>query len=210
MREPILEPGEKLMSDDIDSSENMAEESSAEEVLGEEEVVIDVEVAADDAADDAAENGVADAAWRDVLAQVDGLAEAAGRWTRAAVDDPQNRQRAKELRDHIEQMARSVGDTIDGAVSDATASDVGQSFKDAAGKTGVAFKTAGAAFANEVAPRMASAFRGAADQMNGAAAKMERPSPPPPPPGDTPGEAEATDATVNEESADASQDNSPE
>ncbi len=149
-------------------------------------------------AEETATERVADAAWHDVIAQLDGLAEAAGRWTRAAVDDPENRQRAKELRDHIEQMANDVGDTIDGAISDAKAADVGQSFKDAAGKTGDAFKTAGAAFTNEVAPRMATAFRRAAEGMNRAAEKMERTPPPPPPPTDGQGEAEATDAVADD------------
>jgi hypothetical protein len=184
----------------MNEEDTMPAEDASEETAAE-----DVAVETTEAEDSGAEAGetteterVADAAWRDVIDQLDGLAEAAGRWTRAAVDDPENRQRAKELRDHIEKMAGEVGDTIDDAVSDAKAADAGQAFKDAATKTGDAFKTAGAAFTNEVAPRMASAFRGAAEGMNRAAEKMERPSPPPPPPGDAPGEAETTDATENE------------
>ena len=164
---------------------------------------------AGEAAEETGTERVADAAWRDVIAQLDGLAEAAGRWTRAAVDDPENRERARELRDHIEQMAADVGDTIDGAVNDARASDVGQSFKDAASKTGEAFKTAGAAFTNEVAPRMASAFRGAAEGMNRAAEKMERTSPPPPPSAEET-EVETVKVVVNEEPPATSADDSPE
>lgn len=198
-RNQPLEPWGRLMTD-----ENTMGEEVVEETVAEEATAPDAGAPSDDAqGDQTATERVSDAAWKDVLAQLDGLAEAAGRWTRAAVDDPENRERARELRDHIEQMANNVGDTIDGAVSDAKATDVGDAFKDAAVKTGDAFKTVGAAFTNEVAPKMATAFRSAAEGMNRAAERMERPSPPPPPPSDMQGEVEVTDATVSEDSSQA-------
>jgi len=115
----------------------------------------------------------ATSAWSDVLEQLDALGDAIGRWTTAAVNDPDNRERAQELKEHVERMARKAGDAIDGASESAGKSDVGQAFKDAAGKTGEAFKTAGTRFTEEVAPKMASAFRGAADKLHQAAERME-------------------------------------
>lgn len=112
-------------------------------------------------------------AWSDVLEQLDALGDAIGRWTTAAVNDPDNRERAQELKEHVERMARKAGDAIDGASESAGKSDVGQAFKDAAGKTGEAFKIAGTRFTEEVAPKMASAFRGAADKLHQAAERME-------------------------------------
>ena len=112
-------------------------------------------------------------AWSDVLEQLDALGDAIGRWTTAAVNDPDNRERAQELKEHVERMARKAGDAIDGASESASKSDVGQAFKDAAGKTGEAFKVAGTRFTEEVAPKMASAFRGAADKLHQAAERME-------------------------------------
>ena len=119
------------------------------------------------------DSSAADAAWSDVISQLDGLAEAAGKWTRAAVDDPENRRRARELKEHIEKMARGVGDAIDSGVSKTSSSDVGEAFKGAAVKTGDAFKVAGQRFTDEVAPKMASAFSGAAEKLNQAAQKMD-------------------------------------
>ena len=198
------------MSDErTDAGDEVVEDVEVEAVEVDAVEMTDADAAGADP-DETGTERVADAAWRDVIAQLDGLAEAAGRWTRAAVDDPENRQRAKELRDHIEQMANDVGDTVDGAISDAKAADVGQSFKDAASKTGDAFKTAGAAFSNEVAPRMASAFRGAAEGMNRAAEKMERTPPPPPPPSGAETDVAVADVVVNEEPPAASADDSPE
>ena len=130
------------------------------------------EPAAEVTAETTTESAAADAAWGDVISQLDELAEAAGKWTRAAVDDPENRRRAREFKEHIESMARGIGDAIDSGVSKTASSDVGEVFKGAAVKTGDAFKAAGQSFTDEVAPRMASAFRGAAEKLDQAAQKM--------------------------------------
>ena len=115
----------------------------------------------------------ANSAWSEVLEQLDALGDAIGRWTTAAVNDPDNRERARELKEHVERIASKAGDAIDSASESAAKSDVGQAFKDAAGKTGEAFKTVGTRFSEEVAPKMASAFRGAADKLHQAADRME-------------------------------------
>jgi hypothetical protein len=124
----------------------------------------------------------ADAAWREMISQLDAFAQAAGRWARSAVDDPENRARATELKEHVEKTAKEIGDSIEGGVDSAAKSDVGASFKDAATKTGEAFATAGKRVSEEAAPHMANAFHSAAEALRTAAEKMERSAPPPPPP----------------------------
>lgn len=109
-------------------------------------------------------------AWHDVIGQLDALGEAMGRWAKAAVNDPVNRDHADELKEHMNKMA----DTVSGAVDDATKSDMGQQFKDAAYKTGEALRTAGERVGEEVTPRVASAFRITAEKLQEAAERMER------------------------------------
>ena len=50
---------------------------------------------------------------------------------------------------------------------------MGQSFREAADKTGEAFKVAGSRFSEEVAPRLASTFRTVGDKLRGAADRMD-------------------------------------
>ncbi len=121
---------------------------------------------------DAAEEPKGDA-WHDVMAQLDALGEAMGRWARAATHDPENRERAHELKQHMEKMASTVG----GAVDEAISADVGQSLRDAATKTGEAFRAAGDRVADEVAPRVAGAFRVTAEKLHQAAERMEGKAP---------------------------------
>jgi hypothetical protein len=108
-------------------------------------------------------------AWRDVVTRLDELGDAIGRWANAAVNDPDNRQRVQELKEHIDAMGDKVSEAIDGA-SD---SDAGQKVRGAAEKAGDAIKDFGERFSDEVFPRMASAFEGAASKLQEAAEKME-------------------------------------
>lgn len=108
-------------------------------------------------------------AWRDVVAQLDAFGAALGRWMKAAVNDPDNKTRAAEVKAQMENIASSLGEAVDKA-SD---SEVGQSFKEAAEKTGDAFKKAGEKISEEVGPSLAGAFRSAAEKFREAAAKME-------------------------------------
>lgn len=141
----------------------------------------DAPAGAPGAADATAEPGAGDAhaseevhgeAWRDVLSQLDALGDAMSRWTRAAVNDPENRARAYEVKAHVEQMANKVSD----AVGDAVETDIGQQIKDAAVKTGEALKAGATKVGDEVAPRMASAFRVAAEKLHQVAERMEKPA----------------------------------
>lgn len=107
-------------------------------------------------------------AWRDVLAQLDELGRAVADWAKAAVDDPDNRRRAAELKERLDGVGRELGEAADRAVG----SDVGQSFKEAADKTGEAFKAAGERFSEEVAPKLADALKRAADSIGDAADRV--------------------------------------
>ena len=98
-----------------------------------------------------------------------------GRWARAAVNDPDANRHAEQFSEQME----IVADKVSTAVDDASKGDVGQQFKDAAVKTGDAFKKAGTTVSAEVAPRMASAFRSAAEGLHQAAERMEQKEPPP-------------------------------
>lgn len=111
----------------------------------------------------------ATSAWRDVMSEFDALGEAIARWAKAAVNDPENQRRLSELGDRLENLVDDVGASIKGAAE----SDVGQSFREAADKTGDAFKVAGQRFGEEVGPRLASAFRTVGEKLRGAADRME-------------------------------------
>ncbi|MGB4592979.1 MAG: hypothetical protein WBI63_04285 [Coriobacteriia bacterium] len=118
---------------------------------------------------DAAPQQTAGDAWRDVIAQLDEFGAAVGRWVKAAMNDPDNKAHAAEIKAKMESISSSLGDAVDKAAD----SEVGQSFKEAAEKTGDAFKKAGGKISEEVGPSLAGAFRSAADKFREAAAKME-------------------------------------
>lgn len=111
----------------------------------------------------------ATAAWRDVVAELDALGAAIGRWVTAASNDPENKRRIDELSDRLDGFVDSVSATVKGAAE----GDVGQSFKEAADKTGEAFKAAGAKVSEEVGPKLAGAFKSMSEKLRGAAEKME-------------------------------------
>lgn len=143
--------------------------------MTEEHIPIDPEVPVQPAPEPAPEVAPEQAAasgeaWREVVAQLNGLGEAIGRWASAAASDPSYREHAAEFKAGVEKMASSIGDAFD----DATNSEVGQQFADAATKTGEAFKTAGERVSQEAAPRIASAFGKAAAGLQRAAERMER------------------------------------
>ena len=121
------------------------------------------------AAPEAASTPEATAAWRDVVAELDALGAAIGRWVTAAANDPENKRRIDELSDRLDGLVDTVSTTVKGAAE----GDVGQSFKEAADKTGEAFKAAGAKVSEEVGPKLAGAFKTMSEKLRGAAEKME-------------------------------------
>lgn len=118
---------------------------------------------------EAAGSSEAAAAWSDVVAELDALGAAIGRWVTAAVNDPENKRRLDELSTRLDGIVDSVSTSVKGAAE----GDVGQSFKEAADKTGEAFKAAGAKVSEEVGPKLAGAFKSMSEKLRGAAEKME-------------------------------------
>lgn len=108
-------------------------------------------------------------AWNEVVSELNALGEAVRRWVSAAASDEENKRRAAELKAAFERIAGDVSATI----KDAADSEVGHSFKDAADKTGEAFKKAGEKISEEAGPKVASAFRSLSDKFRETAQKME-------------------------------------
>lgn len=108
-------------------------------------------------------------AWRAVVAELDALGDAIGRWAKTAVNDPDNKRKLSELGDRLEGLVDDVGAGIKGAAE----GEVGQSFKEAADKTGDAFRTAGEKISEEVGPKLAGAFKTMGDKLRGAADRLE-------------------------------------
>lgn len=121
------------------------------------------------AAEPATTPSEAAAAWRAVVAELDALGDAIGRWAKAAVNDPENKRRLDEFASRLDGFVDDVGTSVKGAAD----SEVGQSFKEAADKTGEAFKVAGDKISEEVGPKLAGAFKTMSDKLRGAAEKME-------------------------------------
>ena len=125
--------------------------------------------ASEGAPDEAARgaSGVKDA-WRDVLTQLDTLGDSMSRWAKAAVNDPENRRHAAEIRSKIDAMSAKVTATVD----EATHTEVGRSVAEAADKTGKAIADAGGKVAQETAPAVASALTALADFLGKAAQQV--------------------------------------
>lgn len=114
-------------------------------------------------------------AWREVVSELDALGVAIGRWVSAAANDPENKRRLEELSARLDGIVDSVGSTVKGAAE----GEVGQSFKEAADKTGEAFKVAGERLSEEVGPKLAGAFKTMSEKLRGAAEKIEERQPEP-------------------------------
>ena len=107
--------------------------------------------------------------WGEVLKGLDEFGDAVSRWVRATVNDPKNRERAEELKTHL----NGVTEKVSSAVSDVSQTNAGESMRNAANQAGEAFVSAGSKFSAEVAPSLANMFRSAAAGLSDAAAKME-------------------------------------
>jgi len=109
-------------------------------------------------------------AWRSVVVQIDALGDAVGAWTRAAIDDPENRRHATEIRAKLESITHRVAATID----EASKTDVGSAVVEGAEKTGQAISDAGGKVADAAAPHVASALTGLAGVLGKAAERVGR------------------------------------
>lgn len=108
--------------------------------------------------------------WDDLGRQLRELGTAISRAVQAAVDDPENKRRAAELRDDVESMARTVAAAFD----EATDSPQGQRMKEEVGKAADNVAAAGRKVADDVRPHLIDAARMASEKLKEAAANMER------------------------------------
>lgn len=116
-------------------------------------------------------------AWREMLRSVDQFGEAVASWVRQQVNDPQNRERAQEVKQHLESAADKVGEAVNKG-------EIGRSATDAANRAGAAMKDAGEKFGQEIGPSMADFFRAASAGLSGAAAYVDSKAKPQSGPGD--------------------------
>jgi predicted transcriptional regulator len=128
-------------------------------------------VSEEEAGFDAPEAGSTDpvAAWQEVAAGLDALGDAIARWAKAAVNDPDNRRRADELASRLDGFMSEAASTVKGAAD----SELGQSFREAADKTGEALRQAGEKVTDELGPRLSGAFKSAAERLGHVAERME-------------------------------------
>jgi arylsulfatase A-like enzyme len=88
----------------------------------------------------------------------------------AAVDDPENRKRAGELRDGLLSLADAVGTALD----DAGESPHGQRVKEEFSKVARTVADAGRKAADDVRPHLIGAAKTASEKLREAAAGLER------------------------------------
>lgn len=112
---------------------------------------------------------------------------------RSAIDDPETRRHAREVKVRLEDMAGRIGDAVDSAVTSADASGV----RERAGEAAGVVVSAGKRAAGEAAPHVASALRVANETLQGLVDRLDERSSSP---GAEAGE-EAADATAAGEGA---------
>jgi hypothetical protein len=108
--------------------------------------------------------------WDELGRQLSELGSAIGRAVQAAVDDPDNRKRAGELRDGLLSLADAVGTALD----DAGESPQGQRVKEELSRVANTVAEAGRKAADDVRPHLIGAARTASDKLKEAAAGLER------------------------------------
>lgn len=109
-------------------------------------------------------------AWREVMVQIDALGDAVSAWAHKAVNDPENRRHAAEIRSKLDSVASRVAETVDRA----TKTEVGSTVAESAEKTGQAFVDAGEKVAEAAAPHVATALTGLAGMLGKAAERVGR------------------------------------
>ena len=103
-------------------------------------------------------------AWDDVLAGVNQLSDALGKWAKAAADDPENRRRLDQVRAGMDDMSRQA----ESAFNDISSSEFGAQVRQGAQQVGEAAQRAGEA----AAPHVAAVFGGLAEAFGTAADKV--------------------------------------
>jgi hypothetical protein len=108
--------------------------------------------------------------WDELGRQLSELGAAVGRAVQAAVDDPENRRRAGDLRDGLLSLAGAVGDALD----DAGGSPHGQRVKQEFSRVAHTVADAGRKVADDARPHLIGAARSASERLQEAAAGLER------------------------------------
>lgn len=112
----------------------------------------------------------AESAWTEVVHSVEHLGKAVATWGASLKDDPKNRQRAEQLRGHLEGAGRNIGDAVEGVTKSDVAQDVGK----AATSVGRALADTAKRVGDEVSPHVAGAFKSVAEGLREAAERIER------------------------------------
>jgi len=140
-------------------------------------------------------------AWRDVLVQIDALGDAVGAWTKATINDPDNRRQAAEIGAKLDTVAKKVATSFD----EASKTEVGSTVVGTAEKTGRAVMDAGEKAAEAAAPHVASALSGLAGVLGKAAERVGRAAERPSHAAEASPAAPSPDATSERESSDSGQ-----
>lgn len=114
-------------------------------------------------------SGVKDA-WRDVITQLDVLGDSMSRWAKAAINDPENRRHAAEIRSKFDTMSAKITSAVD----EATHTEVGRTVSEAADRTGRVIADAGGKVAQETVPAVASALGALAELVGKTAERVGR------------------------------------
>jgi hypothetical protein len=132
----------------------------------------DVDGSPDERANSAAakDAGAGEDTWEELGRQLSELGGAIGRAVQAAVDDPENRKRAGELRDGLLSLADAVGTALD----DAGESPQGQRMKEEFSKVARTVADASRKAADDVRPHLIGAAKTASEKLKEAAAGLER------------------------------------
>jgi hypothetical protein len=114
--------------------------------------------------------GAGEDTWEELGRQLSELGGAIGRAVQAAVDDPENRKRAGELRDGLLSLADAVGTALD----DAGESPQGQRVREEFSKVARTVADASRKAADDVRPHLIGAAKTASEKLKEAAAGLER------------------------------------
>lgn len=108
-------------------------------------------------------------AWDEIERQLVEFGQRVAHLARSAMDDPETRRRAGEMKAYLEETAVRIGDVIDGAASSASV----ENAREKAGDATEAVTSASRRAAAEAAPHLASALRVTNEMVQGLVDRLE-------------------------------------
>lgn len=108
-------------------------------------------------------------AWGDVVRAMDQLGSSVAAWAKAVKDDPENRERARQVQEKLEGFGKQVGEAFDAAAR----SDFAQHVSSAAVAAGDAAKDVARKFTDEAASSVADALRSASESIRKVAERQK-------------------------------------